>query len=105
RKSLDGEVFDFWIGDTDARSWYEKGDRLSLELKFIKDHMIAPGDVVLDCGAHRGRSTILFSQWAGDAGTVVAFEPMPKNGEILAKNVAVNGITNVTIVGKAVGAH
>jgi FkbM family methyltransferase len=104
-KNLDGEKFDFWIGDTDGRDWYDRDSRLSLELKFIRNHMIASGDLVLDCGAHHGRAAILFSRWVGDTGNVIAFEPLPKNGDILAKNIALNAITNVTLVRKAVGAN
>jgi len=104
RKNLDGLVFDFWIGDTDGRDWYDHTDRLSFEMRFIKDHMIEPGDVVFDCGAHHGRTAILFSKWVGDDGKVVAFEPLPKNCDILAKNIGLNEITNVILEHQAVGA-
>jgi FkbM family methyltransferase len=105
KKNLDGIVFDFWIGDTDGRDWYGQADRLSFEMRFIRDHMIEPGDVVLDCGAHHGRSAILFSKWVGDKGKIVAFEPLPKNCDILGKNIALNEITNIVLERKAVGAH
>ncbi len=104
KKNLDGVPFDFWIGDTDARDWYDRTGRLSLEMAFVRDRMIEPGDVVLDCGAHHGRTAILFSHWVGDNGRVIAFEASPTNCDILAKNIAINGITNVSLERKAVGA-
>jgi FkbM family methyltransferase len=104
KKNLDGVSFDFWIGDTDARAWYDRTDRLSLEMTFVRDRMIEPGDVVLYCGAHHGRTVILFSHWVGKNGRVIAFEASPTNCDVLARNIAINGITNVTIERKAVGA-
>ena len=104
RKNLDGTVFDFWIADTDARDWYDRTDRLTIELRFTRDHLIGAGDVVFDCGAHHGRSAILFSRWVGERGVVIAFEPRPRNADILLKNLVLNGITNVRVERKAVGA-
>jgi FkbM family methyltransferase len=104
RKTVAGEVFDFLIGDTQGRGWYDNTDPLSIELRFARDHMIKPGDVVFDCGAHHGYATVLFSKWVGDKGKVVAFEALPRNCDILAKNVELNGLTNVILERKAVGA-
>ena len=104
RKTVAGEVFDFWIGDTQGRGWYDNTDPLSIELRFARDHMIKPGDVVFDCGAHHGYATVLFSKWVGGKGKVVAFEALPRNCDILAKNVELNGLTNVILERKAVGA-
>ena len=104
RKTVEGEVFDFWIGDSQGRGWYDNTDPLSIELRFARDHMIKPGDVVFDCGAHHGYATVLFSKWAGDKGKVVAFEALPRNCDILAKNIELNGLRNVILERKAVGA-
>lgn len=104
RKTVAGEVFDFWIGDTQGRDWYDHTDPLSFEMRFARDHIIEPGDVVFDCGAHHGYTAVFFSKWVGDKGKVVAFEALPRNCDILAKNVELNGLTNVILERKAVGA-
>ncbi|MFD0751217.1 FkbM family methyltransferase [Mucilaginibacter calamicampi] len=38
---------------------------------------IIPGDIVWDIGAHVGLYTNYFLDWVGEAGEVVAFEPLP----------------------------
>jgi FkbM family methyltransferase len=54
---------------------------------FLKKH-VKPGDVFLDIGANIGYFTRLVSKLVGDAGTVHAFEPMPKALRVLRKNTA-----------------
>jgi FkbM family methyltransferase len=49
-----------------------------------------PGDVVLDCGACWGDSTLDFAHRVGDAGRVIAFEFIPSNLAILNKNLDLN---------------
>ncbi len=39
---------------------------------------VAPGDVVLDVGAHHGLYTLLLAQLVGEKGRVHAFEPSPR---------------------------
>lgn len=55
------------------------------------------GDLVLDVGANIGYYTMLMSKIVGDSGKVYAFEPEPKNFEILQKNIKINNIKNVII--------
>ena len=56
---------------------------------------VKPGDVVYDVGAHVGYTTLLF---AAHAGHVHAFELVPSVAdEFLARTVAANALTNVTI--------
>jgi FkbM family methyltransferase len=42
---------------------------------YIKHCMPKKGDIILDCGAHIGNCTILFSRLVGKTGTVIALEP------------------------------
>ena len=104
-KTVEGETFDFWIGDPDGQKWYDlhTSDPLWLEMRFVRDHIVSPGDVVLECGAHHGCTAILLSRWVGSSGKVVCFEPMPANVEIIRKNIALNQLQNVTLVPAAVG--
>ena len=43
------------------------------------------------------------NQLVGDKGKVVAFEPHPKNAEILQKNIELNNLRNIILEQKAVG--
>lgn len=108
KKNMEGVDFDFLIGDRIGRDWYDReciNNPIWLEMRFIKDHLIAQGDVVLECGGHHGCSAILLSNWVGVGGKVVTFEPFPANCDILEKNIKLNGLKNVNLQRKAVGAE
>lgn len=51
---------------------------------------IARGDHVLDIGANIGYFTILLASWVGERGSVVAFEPVPANLQLLRRSIAEN---------------
>jgi FkbM family methyltransferase len=107
RKNVEGVVFDFWICDRAARNWYDLqcSDPVWIEMRFIRDHLIEQGDVVLECGGHHGCTAIVLSNWVGSAGRVVTFEPLPQNCDVIAKNIQQNGLRNVELERKAVGAE
>jgi len=63
---------------------------------------VKKGDTVLDIGANIGYYTLIFARLVGDTGKVYAFEPEPRNFEILKKNVETNGYKNVVLVNGAV---
>src|ERR1700733_9660737 len=52
--------------------------------------LVAPGDTVLDVGAHVGYASVMFGEWVGANGRVIAFEPFPENAELLAANIRMN---------------
>lgn len=78
----------------------------------IKDYEIATTKViknlvkdkmtVVNIGANIGYFSLLMAKLVGPRGKVISFEPLPKNVELLRKNVEANGFTNVKIVQKAV---
>ena len=70
------------------------------ETELVKE-IVKPGAVVIDVGANIGYFTLLFSRLAGEGGKVYAFEPDPKNHELLLKNLDVNKVGNTTAVKKA----
>jgi len=72
-----------------------------LETALLKRE-IKRGDVVLDIGANIGYYTLIFAKLVGTEGKVFAFEPEPTNFALLAKNLRINGYTNVVLVQKAV---
>lgn len=57
-----------------------------------RDGVTSPkaGDVVLDCGACYGGTSLQFAKAVGDKGTVVAYEFMPGNVEIFKENMRLN---------------
>ncbi|MET8945425.1 FkbM family methyltransferase [Streptomyces sp. NPDC004542] len=63
---------------------------------------LAPGDLVVDAGAHTGYYTLLASRLVGPAGRVVAIEPSPAFHQALTANLAVNGCGNVRTINAAV---
>lgn len=64
--------------------------------------IIRPGMVVIDIGANFGYYTLLAARLLHNKGSVIAFEPDPRNYELLLNNVRVNGYTNVIAIKKAV---
>lgn len=56
---------------------------------------IGPGMTVVDGGAHVGYYSCLAARLVGPRGLVIAFEPSPRNYELLLANVWRNGFTNV----------
>ena len=71
------------------------------ETNFLKN-LIKKGDIVLDIGANIGYYTLLFAQLVGNTGKVYAFEPDPRNYQLIEKNIEINNFTNVVLVKKAV---
>jgi FkbM family methyltransferase len=72
------------------------------ELVALLQRHLRPGDVVLDLGANVGFFTLIGAALVGDAGRVVAVEPLPRNAYYLRRNVALNHLANVTVVQAAV---
>lgn len=105
RKCVEGVSFDFYIGDADGMDWYDTTctDPFWPEMRIIRDHLISQGDVILDVGAHQGCSAILFSNWTGPGGKVVAIEPNPNNASIIKTNIEINHLDNVEILNVAAG--
>ncbi len=66
---LCGEVVKLHTDSLVSQTWYGRKHELA-ELAWVKAHLIRPGFVVADCGAHIGVTTCLFARWAGDTGQV-----------------------------------
>jgi FkbM family methyltransferase len=72
-------------------------------MRFIRDNLIRPGDVVIECGSHHGCSAIMLSRWVGPSGKVYAYEPGARNYEILNANLRLNNVENVIPIRAVVG--
>jgi len=64
--------------------------------------IITWGMVCLDIGAMIGYFTLIMAKLVGEEGRIFAFEPEPHNFDLLVKNIAINGYTNITAVPKAI---
>jgi len=90
------------------RVFLDKWDSLGLttsnhhhfEIEFLLDR-IEEGDTVVDIGANIGLYSLCLAEKVGREGRVFALEPHPGNCRLLRKNLAVNGLENVTIIEKA----
>jgi FkbM family methyltransferase len=102
-REVSGERYQFYIGSVTGKSWYNSKIDISYEMDFVKRHLVRPGTVVIECGAHHGAQSILLSRWVGPEGKIVAIEPMPENLLILRKNIEINHLSNIIVVDKAVG--
>ena len=66
------------------------------------ERSVAPGGVVLDIGAGLGDYAIMLAKRFPQA-RVLAFEPFPASAALCQRNVALNHVTNVTLIECAVG--
>jgi FkbM family methyltransferase len=68
---------------------------------YIKHYMPQRGGVIIDCGAHIGNCTILFSRLIGKSGTVIALEPFEDSFRILEERTK-NLKCKIILINKAV---
>jgi FkbM family methyltransferase len=59
--------------------------------------LVKPGMTVYDIGANRGQMALLFARQVGPSGAVMCFEPLPELCQKLERNLALNGIRNVSV--------
>lgn len=78
------------------------GARDPLIWAFIR-RRLGPGAVFVDAGANVGSYTLPAARLVGPAGRVVAFEAHPVTFGFLARNVAANGLANVTALNLDLG--
>jgi len=64
--------------------------------------LVHPGDIVWDIGAHCGYTALIKSRAAGPNGRVVAFEPNPRNRQLLELHLRWNKATNTTVLPYAI---
>lgn len=62
---------------------------------------VRPGDVVIDAGANIGAVTVFLGRLVGSTGKVVAVEMMPDTGARLDHNIAINNLTCVQVIKRA----
>ncbi len=80
----------------------KNGEIFEPEIVDIAKRYIKPGTTVLDVGSCFGQMALLFSDFVGPTGEVLAFEADDYVAEILRKNIAANGRTNIRVYQNAV---
>lgn len=92
------------VVEADGLLWLDRGpatgDAIGFadhehELKPILDELLPAGGVLLDVGAHVGHWAL---RLAGKAEHVFAVEANPDTASVLRKHIALNDITNVTVI-------
>ena len=100
RVEVDGDAFVVDLRDTVIGRYlyvehsYEQGLRRLMRCVDLE------GSVCIDVGANLGLHTVLLARRAAK---VLAFEPEQRNYSLLTRNVAANGLRNVTAFNSAVG--
>lgn len=82
-------------------SVYQMHEPLATQL--VKQ-LLKPGMNVVDIGGNLGYYPLLEAQMVGDAGRVIAIEPVAANFAQLSKNVEANGYRNILLHNVAIGA-
>jgi FkbM family methyltransferase len=67
-----------------------------LEQKLLLERELKPGMRAFDLGANIGYYTVMMARLVGSAGRVYAVEPVPRNFELLSRNVSGNGLAGRT---------
>jgi len=76
---------------------FEKG-----ELEFASQYL-QPGNTVMDIGANIGLFAVVMGRTVGQAGVVIAFDPVPSNIVRLKSNLNENGISAAAVYELALG--
>ncbi len=103
-KNIEGNLKTEFAEVQGSKMFLDPGDSLDLSINGVYGELdtqiireqIKEGDIVIDVGANIGYYTLIFAQLVGKTGKVFAFEPEPKNFEILKKNIEINNYDNVT---------
>jgi FkbM family methyltransferase len=104
--SLKSGTADVWAG----KMFLHPNDGLRLSIRGIHNeeeammvrNNIKKDEIVVDLGAHIGYYSLMMAKLVGKNGKVFAFEPEPRNLELLYKNIKVNLYKNVKVIPKAV---
>jgi len=102
-KEILGMPLNIYIADSVGKEWYDTGNMERQEIQYLKNHFVAPGEIILECGGHHGVIASYLSKCIGSNGQMIVFEPSPFNAKIIKKNLELNQITNVKVENKAIG--
>jgi FkbM family methyltransferase len=92
----DNSRFDYPLKSAIGRSLFAEEFETG-EIEFVRE-MLKPGDIFFDVGANAGLYTVIAARKVGESGHVYAFEPGERELKLLRHNIAINNLTNVTII-------
>jgi FkbM family methyltransferase len=98
-----GTTVEVLLGNDNSLCLYVCGSFEPNEFAFL-DRVLKPGMVFVDIGANDGYYTLFAAQRVGPAGRVLAVEPSTRERVNLKRNIARNGLGNVTVIPAALGA-
>lgn len=87
------------------RATYFLGRFYDLPTQLVVDAILRPDDTFVDVGANEGMISLLASRLVGPNGHVIAFEPNPQPRAKLQAAITRNEISNVHLLGFALGAQ
>jgi len=90
-----------WIAGSSTHGCWLGSYESAKQRKVIE--LVSPGMVCWDVGANVGFYTLLFAELVGPQGKVFAFEPFPRNVELLRRHVSMNRYQNVRVLAGALG--
>lgn len=97
QRIADGPAAGMLMDVAGSRPSYLLGRTESDLVDVMRTHL-APGGVLFDLGANVGYFTLIGGALVGPEGRVVAVEPLPANAHALRHNIALNGLSNTTVV-------
>lgn len=72
------------------------------ELVEASSHLIKPGMTIYDVGANIGYLSMIFAEFTGAGGKVLAFEPLPENANRINQNARLNEFQQIRVYENAV---
>ncbi len=101
---VDGLRLDLVLGNDQSRCLFVGGSFEPNEFAFLQK-ALTRGAVFVDIGANEGFYTVFAANLIGPRGRVIAVEPSPREYGRLDRNIALNRLTNVTLVARGLGAR
>jgi hypothetical protein len=86
----------------DSIGWY--GEYLQAQLDLLA-RIVRPGSTMLEVGAGIGAHAVFLGRMLGEAGHLMLYEARPVQQRILRQNLAANGVSNVTVMRRALGSR
>ena len=86
----------------DAIGWY--GEHLQGQLDLLA-RIVRPGSTLMEVGAGVGAHAVFLGRMLGEAGHLFVYESRPVPQRILRQNLAVNGVSNVTVMRRELGSR
>lgn len=101
--TVDGLMYVFPFDDPIGRSLRIYGEWARHELRVLCGYL-GLGSSVVDVGANVGTHAVAFARRVGPTGSVLAIEPQSAVFDLLERNVAANGLSQIRAIRAAVGA-